>query len=402
MLGTSQVVTYILGSFPNGIQPFVFNELKELSRLGFNISVFSVYGSPHHSDDEQEWISRTVYAEPLFSPKIILSHLYFIITKPSTYFFLLGRYRSFRGKMVFWKSAYFAREVIKRDIKHIHAHFAWVAADSARLISKLTGITYSLTAHQSDINRYADDNLYKKLKDAKFIFTCTKGNKEYLGNKFGKEIYNKTTSIYHGVDIEQFKPGTKNGSPNIDILSIGSLIKIKGFDHLVKACAILKSKGITHSCLIIGKGSEKEYLEELIANLNLKDTIEIKEHVPYYKISEYYYETRIFVLPVVVIDGAPHGIPNVLAEAMSMELPVISTNVPDIPELIENGRDGILVDEKDPKALADVIESLLKDNNRCMYLGKMAREKTEREFDSRQHVQRIAEKFCGAGYKMDS
>lgn len=393
MPGTSQAVTYILGSFPDGIEPFVFNELKELSRLGFSIRVFSVYGSQHHSDDEEEWISRTVYAEPLFSLRIILSHLYFIFTKPSTYCFLLRRYRSFRGKKVFCKSVFFARQVVKGEIKHIHAHFAWVAADAARLISKLTGITYSLTAHQSDINRYADANLREKLEDAQFILTCTKGNKEYLREKFGKEIYDKTTSVYHGVDIERFRPKSNHASPGIDILSVGSLLKIKGFEYLIKACAILKSRGMADRCLIMGKGTERTVLEALISHLNLRNTVEIKDPVPHDMIREFYEDARIFALPVVQIDGAPHGIPNVLAEAMSMGLPVVSTNIPNISELIENGKDGILVNEKDPEALADVIQNLLRDNGKRNSLGKMARKKIQQEFDAKKHIQQIAAIF---------
>lgn len=386
-------ITYLLGSFPYGIEPFVFNELEELSKLGFNVMVFSVYGRPQHNDDNHEWTSRTSYAEPLYSIKIILSHLYFIFTKPRVYCSVLKKYQSFRGKRVFWKSVYFARQVITRDIRHIHAHFAWVATDSARLISKLTGITYSLTAHQSDINRYADDNLYEKLKEAKFIFTCTKGNKEYLGGKFGEDIYKKTTAIYHGVNIERFAPNVRCESPEIYILSIGSLIKVKGFDYLIRACSLLRSRGYFLKCLIVGRGPEKEYLEELITHLNLRDVVEIKDPIPHDNVKELYGNARIFVLPIAVIDGAPHGIPNVLAEAMAIGLPVVSSDVPNISELIEHGRDGILVREKDPEAIADAIEELLNDTNKRAVIGQMAREKIAKEFDARKHIQRLAEVF---------
>jgi glycosyltransferase involved in cell wall biosynthesis len=389
-------ITYVLGSFPSEIESFVFNELKELTKLGFNITVFSVYGKPLHNDDNLEWISRTIYAEPLYSIKIVFSHLYFIFTKPKTYYSVLMKYQSFRGKKVFLKSVYFARQVIKRNIKHIHAHFAWAATDAARLICKLTGITYSLTAHQSDINRHADDNLYEKIKEAKFIFTCTKGNKEYLGDKFGKDIYNKTTAIYHGVNTDKFKPDVKSESTEIDVLSIGSLIKVKGFDYLIKACGSLRSRGFYLKCLIVGKGAEKEYLEELIMRLDLQDTVEIRDSVPYDMVNEFYKNAKVFVLPAAVIDGAPHGVPNVLVEAMAMGLPVISTNVPDIPELIENGMDGILVREKDAEALADAIENLVKCNDKRISLGKMGREKIQKDFDIREHIHGIADIFMQA------
>jgi glycosyltransferase involved in cell wall biosynthesis len=386
-------VTYVLASFPSEIEPFVFNELKELSKLGFDITVFSVYGRPQHHSSNLEWVSRTVYAEPLYSIKIVLSHLYFFLSKPGTYWLVLRNYQSFRGKRVFWKSVYFARQVIKRDIKHIHAHFAWAAADAARLICKLTGITYSLTAHQSDINRYADSNLCKKIKEAKFIFTCTEGNKEYLGDKFGRDIYGKTTAIYHGVNTESFAPEGKCESPEIDILSIGSLIKVKGFDYLIRACALLKSKGLGIKCLIVGRGPEKKYLEELISQLDIREVVEIKDIVPFNEVEAFYKNAKIFVLPAVVINGSPHGIPNVIAEAMAMGLPVVASDVPHIPELIENWTDGILVPEKDPAALADAIKKLLLDQKLRNAMGRQAREKIVTQFDVKDHIKKIAQFF---------
>ena len=395
MSKVKQNITYVLGSFPAGIESFVFNELKELSKLGFNITVFSVYGKPQYNHGNFEWVSRTIYAEPLYSIKIICSHVYFIFTKPKIYYSLLKKYKSFRGKRVFWESAYFARQVIRRDIGHIHAHFAWVATDAARLIAKLAGTTYSLTAHQSDINRHADKNLYEKLKEARFIFTCTKGNREYLSERFDKDIYRKTTAIYHGVNIEKFLPNARRECPEIDILSIGSLIKAKGFDYLIRACNLLILRGISLKCLIVGKGPEKEYLKELIARLNLQGIVEIKDPVPHDQIHDLYGNTKIFALPVITIDGAPHGVPNVLAEAMAMGLPVVSTHVPNVPELIEHGKDGILVMEKDPDALADAIEDLLNDSNKCKIIGITAREKIKKEFNAHEHIQRIASKFLG-------
>ena len=395
MSKVKQNITYVLGSFPAGIESFVFNELKELSKLGFNITVFSVYGKPQYNHGNFEWVSRTIYAEPLYSIKIICSHVYFIFTKPKIYYSLLKKYKSFRGKRVFWESAYFARQVIRRDIGHIHAHFAWVATDAARLIAKLAGTTYSLTAHQSDINRHADKNLYEKLKEARFIFTCTKGNREYLSERFDKDIYRKTTAIYHGVNIEKFLPNARRECPEIDILSIGSLIKAKGFDYLIRACNLLILRGISLKCLIVGKGPEKEYLKELIAHLELQRVVEIKDPVPHDQIHDLYGNTKIFALPVITIDGAPHGVPNVLAEAMAMGLPVVSTHVPNVPELIEHGKDGILVMEKDPDALADAIEDLLNDSNKCKIIGITAREKIKKEFNAHEHIQRIASKFLG-------
>ncbi len=389
-----QKIAYVIGSpFPSDTESFVVNELKGLANLGFDILVFSVYGEPTAAGNDAEWSEKTVYAEPIFSARIILAHLYFLFTRPALYLSLMRSYSSFRGKRVVWKSVYFAREVLRRDVKHIHAHFAWVATDSARLISKLTGITYSLTAHMSDINLNADYNLYDKLKDAEYIFTCTKGNKKYLGEKFGEEILGKTTAIYHGVNTRMFVCNGRQVSPEVDILSIGRLVRTKGLEYLINACALLTSKGLAIKCVIVGQGPERENLEELISGLDLTGVVEIKDTVPHSKVSELYLSSRLLVLPVLSVDGYPQGIPNVIAEAMAMGLPVVASDVPDIPELITDGKDGVLVVDKDPAALAVAIEKLLLDEKMRQRLSKAARRKVEEVFDSNVHIKKIAREF---------
>ncbi|MFQ5754094.1 MAG: glycosyltransferase, partial [bacterium] len=179
----------------------------------------------------------------------------------------------------------------------------------------------------------------------------------------------------------------------VDILSVGSLTKVKGFNYLIKACALLKDQGECFRCMIVGNGPEKEHLDKLITQLNLRDVVEIKDSVPHDKVKELYGDAKIFVLPLATIDGASHGIPNVLAEAMAMGLPVISCDVPNIAELIEHDGDGILVREKDAKALAASIEILLLNKEMREDLGKDAREKIEKEFDAKKHIQIFATLF---------
>lgn len=388
----SNKIAYILGSFPGGCSPFIINEIKGLTDEGIDIIVFPV----HKTNITNVGISSggicAVYADPIFSLKIIVAHLYFILRRPIEYCRILIKNRSFGGKRVFCEAAYYAKIIRRLGIKHVHAHFAWQAADCARIVKRLSGIPFSLTAHQSDIHR-KPERLYEKLSEAKFVLTCTRGNKEYLAYKYNDEVGTKIFTVYHGTDIDRFSPGHTGDTQDIDILSIGSLITVKGFEYLIKACAELKENELFKKCVIVGQGEEKGNLDSLINELGLVGKVEIIDPVPYIEIANLYRRATIFVLPVTVINGAPHGIPNVIAEAMAMGLPVIAFNVPHIPELIENDKNGFLIPDKDPDRLAQVIEKLLSDAELRYRVGRSARERIINDFDVKKNVQSIAKLF---------
>jgi len=305
---------------------------------------------------------------------------------------LLFNYNNYGGRKSFWEGIYFSRRIKQLGIEHIHAHFAWKAADIAIIIKRFTNIPYSLTAHQSDIHR-TPERLYEKLSEAKFVLTCTKGNKEYIIENYGKKIGGKTFCVYHGVNVENFMPKEGKDEKPVDILCIGNLIKVKGFEYLIEACAILNANGLFEKCLIVGKGEEKNNLESLIEERRLEYKIEIKAPVPYDDVVNLYKMSKLFVLPVTVINGAPHGIPNVLMEAMAMEIPVVTTGIPHIPELIEHKKNGILLMDKDPQAIAEAIDKLLNDDEERIRLGENARQKIVKEFDSKIHITHLVSLF---------
>ncbi|MFA5197615.1 MAG: glycosyltransferase family 4 protein [Patescibacteria group bacterium] len=385
-------IAYILGSFPGGTPPFIINEIKGVQKEGIEIIVCPIHKRDISGRDANINGIKTLYADPIFSPKIMMAHFYYLFRKPIIYFKLLLRNKVFGGKKIFWEGVYYARAMEKMGMRHIHAHFAWSAADCARIINKLTDIPFSLTAHQSDIHRFPE-RLSEKLEDAKFILTCTRGNKEYLAKKYGEKIGGKISVIYHGIDLSQFSPDIRKKEKDIDILSIGSLIKCKGFEYLIEACAQIKDRGLFRKCIIVGEGEDKDSLEALIWRLGLSDKMEIKGPVSHSEVTALYERAKSFILPITIIDGAPHGVPNVLAEAMAMGLPVITTHVPHIPELIENNKNGLLVVDKNLRELADAIGEILSNENLRSRLGEEARTKIISDFDGKIFTRRIADLF---------
>jgi glycosyltransferase involved in cell wall biosynthesis len=121
--------------------------------------------------------------------------------------------------------------------------------------------------------------------------------------------------------------------------------------------------------------------------LELEDIVELRPAVTQEELGGVYRQATLFVLPCQIADNNDRdGIPNVLVEAMASGLPVVSTNVSGIPELIESGVNGLLAPQKDARALADAVARLLDAPALRRELGGAAREKVCRLFDAESNI----------------
>ncbi len=387
-----KTIACILGSFPGGNPPFIINEIAGLQKEGIDIVVFPIHKRVLSGRDANTDGIKAIYADPIFSPKIIATHCYYFFRKPVIYCKLFLSNKGFGGKKIFWEGIYYARVIKKMGIRHIHAHFAWNAADCARLINRLTNIPFSVSVHANDIY-CVTEKLEEKLTEAKFITTCVKNNKTYIGEKFGQLIEQKIHVIYHGVDIERFTPRVM-AKQDIDILSIANLVEKKGHHYLIEACGLLKNEGVRFKCSIIGEGPQKNELLIMIKERGLVEYVQILNEYRHEELLSVYANSKIFVLPSIITDrGDRDGIPNVLAEAMAMRLPVISSKLPNIVELIGDGISGILVPEKNPFKLADAIGEILSNEDLRVRLGEEARKKIISDFDAKKYIKIIASMF---------
>src|SRR5205085_1677728 len=149
------------------------------------------------------------------------------------------------------------------------------------------------------------------------------------------------------------------------------------------------------TCRIVGGADEyAETIKRLIVQLKLEEIVTLHSAVTQEELRRVYEQATIFALPCQVIEnGDRDGIPNVLAEAMAMELPVVSTNISGIPELVEDRVNGLLVPQKDAQALAAALEELLNDAALRRRLGKSAHETVRRDFDARRNIEALRELF---------
>jgi glycosyltransferase involved in cell wall biosynthesis len=282
--------------------------------------------------------------------------------------------------------------VQQEGMRHIHAHFASTAASVALHVHRLTGVPYSFTAHAKDIYRYGldFDHLRTKLDQAQFAVTVSDYNRHHLARLGGGRV----VRVYNGVDLRRFVPngGSRDDPPLV--LGVGRLVEKKGFDVLIQACALLRADGVRFRCLIVGKGELAHDLQRLISALGLEEHVELAGPLPREKLLELFPRASVVAAPCIVgRDGNRDGLPTVLTEAMAFKLPVVATPVTGIPELVDDGRTGLIVPERDPAALAAAIRRLIEDRETARRLAEAGRERVERDFDLRVNVGELRELF---------
>jgi glycosyltransferase involved in cell wall biosynthesis len=206
----------------------------------------------------------------------------------------------------------------------------------------------------------------------------------------------KVHSIYHGLDVCQFsfRLPTKAHCDEPIILSVARLIEKKGLGDLIAAADILRRRGRAFHVEIIGSGPQREALQAQAKRLGLAERVRLAGSQAHDAVCLAYQRASVFVLPCVVAsDGDRDGIPYVLLEAMASGVPVVSTPISGIPELIESGLDGLLVPPNDPAALADVIDKLLASGELRQSLARAARAKIESSFSLSASTERLLALF---------
>lgn len=398
-----------MNAFPVLSETFVSKEMLGLKQRGLDICTFSLFlpkGDKKSGTTNPN--SNTYYLLPSINiASIIWAHLYFMLRYSFRYFAVL-RYandnrenrssilslllkikRDPQSKILrqdmfvhFILTAPLAKKIAQFRPAIINAQFADAAASFALLTSKLLNVPFGITMHAYDI--FAPQyNMQQKLDSALFIFTCTKYNKIKLVEKYPFIDASKIIVVYHGIKLERFVPqNTEKSGPPI-ILSIGRLVPKKGLSDLIKACVMLKSENVQFMCRIIGDGPEKETLNSFIQENGLSDSVNLTGLISHSETIEQYQKASVFVLPCIVEpDGNRDGIPNVIAEAMAMTLPVVSTNVSGIPELVKDQKTGILIGPFQPELLANSIKTIITDPARARNYGLAGRAKVKEIFDS--------------------
>jgi glycosyltransferase involved in cell wall biosynthesis len=405
-----QMIGIVLKGYPRLSETFIVNEIRLLEELGYDLHIFALRDP---GEDKVHDSVLKVKAKVTYIPDYFWKSFFAIVganlrrwrQQPGVYWkwFCFALFRSIRQLSSstikrFAQAAYLVeRGLPGAYIAHFHAHFSHGPTTVAYFASLLSGINYSFSAHAKDIYLQENNFLREKIQRAQFVVTCTEFNRQHLLRVAGYEA--PVFRSYHGIDTELFKPVTeragKHGVPVI--LSVGRFVPKKGFPVLLHALHKLRQEGLPFRAYLIGGGELRPKLESLVKALGLRDCVELKGQMSQSELHAYYREADVFALACEVqADGDRDGIPNVLVEAMAMAIPVVSTSISGIPELVQNGVNGLLVEEKNRAALAEAIAKLLNDPQMARRLGAAGRAMVEYEFDSRRNVERIGELLWGA------
>jgi glycosyltransferase involved in cell wall biosynthesis len=408
-LANQRVVAYIVKAWPRLSETFILNEIISLEQRGVTIRIFSVKepeAGPSHSKVAQVRAKVTYLAFWLHWKQAVTANFRLLCRQPLRYMWVLlraislriVRRRRFAPPWHFFEAAYLADILFREPPDHLHAHFASTPTRVAMLTHRLTGIPFTFTAHAKDIYISDPDSFRFKLDAARAVVTCTKYNRSYLVKQFGSLASRKVHCIYHGLDTSQFKfhprPSIENGEPVV--LSVARLVEKKGLEDLIAAADILRRRGRGFRVEIIGSGPQRETLKAQAKKMGLANRVKLAGAQTHDAVCLAYRRASIFVLPCVVAsNGDRDGIPNVLLEAMASGVPVVSTPVSGIPELIDAGVNGLLVPPHDPKSLADAIEKLLASKELSERLARAARAKLEASFSLEASAKQLLAVFSG-------
>ena len=403
------VLGMILKGYPRISETFISNEILLLENLGFAIHLFSMRQPRENFSHESvkkirakvDYLPETLI-KPL--PRLLYHNLFLAAKKPVVYAGALKaaycrflRTRKSATIKHLLQAGYLAHRFLPASgVTHLHAHFAHSPTSVAMFASHLTGLPFSFTAHAKDIYTSDPRQLREKIGLARFVVTCTEYNRKHLrelSDGYATPIHRN----YHGIDIKLFSDN--NEIPIIpvqpyQILTIARLTAKKGLPTIYKALRILRDQGVSLHHTHIGGGEDREKIISLIKDLDLESVTRLLGTQPHQVVLEHYRNADLFVLGCeVASNGDRDGIPNVLVESMAMGLPVVVTDISAIPELVQDGKTGLLVPPGQPDRLADAIMRMLKDTELRNRVIPAAREAVVKNFDNRQLIGDLAEVY---------
>lgn len=258
---------------------------------------------------------------------------------------------------------HFAGELRRRGVRHVHVHFANRATHTALFLKK-AGFTFSFTAHAQDfmIDLANDDLLREMIREAAFTVAVSDFSRRLLVD-ICPDAGDRIHRVYNGIDDTQFSAARPaDGGERLKIVSVGRLIDFKGFPVLLEAVAQIKRTGLSVELQIIGEGPQRPVLEEQIRRLELTAQVRMRGVLSQEEIKKELADANVFCLACLKDSkGATDILPTVILEAMAAGLPVVSTTLAGVPEMVIHGVTGLLAEPGDSHGLAAQLAALSRD-----------------------------------------
>jgi glycosyltransferase involved in cell wall biosynthesis len=389
-------ILYVLKRFPRLSETFVLREILSLEDLGERILIDSLL--PAEDGPRHPGLGR-LQAEVRYLPRhprlrngpVLRAHLRLALMAPARWGRSVLRARRANTWRRFLQAGLVADHARRLGVRHIHAHFLTAAAEVARDASILTGIPVSVTAHAKDIFQADNAPLVRaRAHRTSALVTVSEYNAVYLRTVVGKGL--PIHCVRNGVEVT---PPTAD-RPDGPVLCVARLVPKKGVDVLIEATALLASRVSDMRVEIIGGGPMEEWLRKRTEALGVHDRVRFVGPQASDQVEAAFRRCSMVVLACrVAEDGDRDGMPTVLTEAMARGLPVVSTTVAGVPELVRHGETGLLVRPEDPAALAEAIEILRRDRGLAGRLGRAGRQLVAERFDPERSARLLQRVFEG-------
>lgn len=396
-------VAFVLKGYPRLSETFIAQEILGLERAGLPLEIISLR---RPTDTKRHPVHEEIRAKISYLPE-------YVHEEPGRCFKAWRKVRGMPGYADAWRAfkTDFKRERTRNrvrrfaqamvlaaehggELSRIHAHFIHTPASVTRYSAMILGLDWSISAHAKDIWTSEDWDLAEKLNEAEWTVTCTASGHAHLQSLTGAP--ERVHLSYHGLDLTRFAPfkarkHVRNGSDANDpvrIVSVGRAVPKKGYDILLKALAKLPDD-LNWRFDHIGGGELLDDLRAQAEALGISDKVQWRGSQSQQDVLKLYRESDIFALPCrITADGDRDGLPNVLVEAASQQMACVSTSISGIPELFEDGINGLLTETENPELFSDAIARLVRDPELRQRLGQAVDEKVRSHFN---HVASISQ-----------
>lgn len=396
----------IVTCFPRTTETFIMRDVVKFLELGHDVRLYHLLPFDHHAKLHTfaAPVADRARTVPFLNTRISSELLGTLWRQGPEFWNILKDLfrRAWRDPEVLLKSLaivpksiVIARELQDWGAQHIHGEFAGHPTTCAWVIHRLTGITYSTSCRAHDVF-VSQVLLGLTVAEANAVRTITRFNVRFLQDRIPELRQKPIHMIHSSVAIDQFQVIPLNQNQSFSVLYVGSLQPRKGVDDLLQALAAFHPQG-AWSLAIIGEGPEHRNLVRLANRLGISDKVNFRGALPFEHVQRAYVSANLVVAPSRIgRGGRTEGIPNVVIEALAYARPVISTRVSGIPELIEDGITGLLIEPNDPIGLTKAIAFVYQNRAAADAMAVRGRVRIEREFDLDKSVRAQLAMFQGA------
>lgn len=396
----STPIGYLFSRYAVPSQTFCDSEILGLEEIGQPVVIASA--NPPSISFRHERLANlkapVIYPPPGYVLKEILEDEEFKKISSRKIERHLSQYgESFKPELRAAHAWWIAQGFKKRGVEHVHIHFANRATHVALFLKEL-GITFSFTAHAQDfmVDLGNDELLTEMISESEFVIGVSDFSAELL-KKISPENESKISRLYNGIYLDQFSNPEEKKKQNdvLKIVSIGRLIPFKGFDLLIDALSILKNKGVKFQLEIVGDGPEEANLKERVSSHGLENVVVFKGLQSQMQIQKLLANASVFALACRIDNkGASDILPTVITEAMASRLPVVSTRVAGVPEMVLDGETGFVTEPDDAEAFAEALEKIAISKELMLKLGEAGRDHAENNFNIKHTVKLLADRFA--------